>query len=365
MTALGSTTSPDRGSVGRLKRLPELDLESYHDFLTGMRSWMFRSLSAASGARAAALVESQRHREGGNALSFGEARTLFERDQTLALSNRLWISAQLMAHNSLLDGFRRHGDALLDRYEAAEGAGPGSLELNDDLDLPEYTRHEIHIQPGGYVGEAFAGPVYHYGTNSFYLGDNDQDEVYFARAVQLALPADGSLRRVLDIGCCVGQYPVAIKETYPDVEVWGIDVGAPLLRYAHMRATELGVDVHFAQRLAERSGFPDDHFDVVSAHILFHEVSTPAAEDIIREAWRVLRPGGVFDIVDFRQGMDYPPYTKYRLWVDHHYNGERWTLDYYARDMIAMLEAQGFEVTQGDAAKAQGHLRKYTARKPG
>ncbi len=353
---------PDRGKIGRLRRLPELDLESYNDFLTGMRAWMFKDLSAATQFRANEVVAAA-HARGEN-LPFPRAKALFEADQTLAVSMRFWISCQLMAHFSLLDGFHRHGEAFLKEMDEAAASGPGSLELNPGMYIPEYARHEVHIQPGGYVGEDFAGHVYHYGTNSFYLGRNDQDEVYLTRAAQMAKPQDGVVRRIVDLGCGIAQYTVALKETFPEAHVMGLEVGAPMLRYAHARAVSLGVEVDFAQRLAEDTRLEDGSVDVVCAHILFHEVSTPAARDIIKEAHRILRPGGVFEITDFSVQREWSTYMEYRVWADHYYNGEPWTLDYYNRDMLGLLKAAGFEVEVEPAPLAMGFLKKFISVKP-
>ncbi len=353
----------DRGIDGRLKRLPELDLESYHDFLTGLRSWMFRDLGKATVARADALVAQES--VAGEDLSFERARTLFTADPTVAVSQRMWVSAQLMAHHSLLDGFHRHGDDMRRWFAAGETSQCGSIELNPDLAIPDYARHEIHIQPGGYVGEEMAGAVYHYGTNSFYLGGNNQDEVYLARARGLTLPDDGRVERIIDLGCGVGQYPIALKESFPDAEVWGVEVGAPLVRYAHARAVQLGVPVHIVQRLAEDSGFESGSFDVVSAHILFHEVNDDAAFHIINEAYRLLRPGGVFDIIDFNKDRSFSAYEEYRMWADHSFNGEVWEAEFYNRPFAEWLVQAGFELSSGEAALSRGGLKKYVARKPG
>jgi ubiquinone/menaquinone biosynthesis C-methylase UbiE len=70
--------------------------------------------------------------------------------------------------------------------------------------------------------------------------------------------------------------------------VWGIDVGGPLVRYAHARAAALGHDINFAQMNAEETTFPDGHFDLVVSHILLHETSGKAMPRIFKEAHRVL-----------------------------------------------------------------------------
>ena len=41
-----------------------------------------------------------------------------------------------------------------------------------------------------------------------------------------------------------------------------------------------GQDIHYAQRLAEDTKFPDGYFDVVGTCLLFHEVSAEAAKKI-------------------------------------------------------------------------------------
>lgn len=39
-----------------------------------------------------------------------------------------------------------------------------------------------------------------------------------------------------------------------------------------MRASDLGVAVNFRQSLAEATGFPDGHFDMIVSFIVLHEV---------------------------------------------------------------------------------------------
>ena len=121
-----------------------------------------------------------------------------------------------------------------------------------------------------------------------------------------------------------------------------------------MRAVDLGVDVNFAQRLAEDSKFPDSHFDVVAAYILHHEVSAEASEKIFAEAFRVLRPGGIYFPIDFYTGSRVPPasaYGTFQEWKDHRWNNEVWRVQYRKMDFAGSLRAAGFEVNpKGPAA---------------
>ena len=127
--------------------------------------------------------------------------------------------------------------------------------------------------------------MFYHGTRVFYQGDNDFDEIHESCVDAMRLPADGQVRRILDLGCSIGQCTTVLKERHPSAEVWGLDVALPMLRYAHMRATDMGVDVHFQQSLAENMEQADGSFDAVLAYILFHEVPEHTFEaDCSRDA---------------------------------------------------------------------------------
>jgi len=332
-----------RGSIGRLERLPTQHLEAQHDFITGFRTFANGDMARAARKRVADIM-----REKGMSpvdhLPIKEVLEHVGDDPLLSGYARMWLSAQQINWTTLYEEFHGNADAYLAEMEAADNSGPGSLELNPDMEMPEYTKHEIHIQPGGYVGDDFAGHIYHYGTNNFYEGRNDQDEYHISRAGALPKPADGRVERILDQGCSSGQLSVALKQRFPDAEVWGIDVGGPMVRYAHMRAVDIGIDVRFAQRLAEDSKFPDNHFDVVTNNIMFHEVSPEATIEVLKESFRILRPGGVFYPMDFYTGSEPGKgvFTTFRQWWDSRWNGEPWRLEY------AKLGFEGFNQLMRD-----------------
>jgi ubiquinone/menaquinone biosynthesis C-methylase UbiE len=81
--------------------------------------------------------------------------------------------------------------------------------------------------------------------------------------------------------------------------VAGVDLSAPILRLAHLRAVETGLAIEFHQENAETLSFPDASFDVVTATMVLHELPSPALCRVLREARRVLRPGGGLVFLDF------------------------------------------------------------------
>jgi SAM-dependent methyltransferase len=340
----GSDLEP-RGTDRRLERLPSLDVESREDFLTQLRIWSGRDVRRVANRRANKILKSK-GLSPRDSMSYVEAAKLLEDDHIIGLSGRAWISVQQIMWKNLQDEFHSNGDAYLEELEAADTAGPGSVDLNPDMDIPMYAKHEIHMQPGGYVGDPLGGYVYHYGTNNFWQGRNYQDEMDQQLAESIPIPKDGKVKRILHLGCSVGQLTCRIKEKYPDAEVWGLDVGGPMVRYAHMRAADLDIDVHFAQRLAEDTKFPDGHFDLVTSFLLFHEVTSEAAEQIIQEGYRLLRPGGVFFA---RDHSDKPTTTTtamagYAQYWNWRWNHEVWMMDHLSNDYPKLMVGAGFDV---------------------
>ena len=101
-------------------------------------------------------------------------------------------------------------------------------------------------------------------------------------------------RRILDLGCGPGLETIALKEAFPDAEVHALDLSEPFVRFGHAWAEDRGLPMHFRQADAQRTGYPDGHFDLIVSHILFHETWHDIAPRIFAEAHRILAPGGVF-----------------------------------------------------------------------
>jgi SAM-dependent methyltransferase len=353
-----------RGQIGRLERLPTLDLEANDEFLTTTRIWINGELSQAA-ARSAVMTLKAKGVDPGKDIAREQALEALKDDPIVAVRNHWWQHLQMLMWNNLKREFHDNYDTYMAELEAADKAGPGKLEFNPGIE-PEYTKHEIHMQPGGYTGDPFAGHIYHYGTNNFYNARNYQDGVQMGFAAQVPTPTDGKVKRILDLGCSCGQLVVALKERFPDAEVWGVDIGAPMVRYAHMRAVDLGVDVNFRHALAEDTKFPDGHFDIVTSYILHHEVTHAASLAIFREAHRVLRTGGLYYPIDFYTGdrkILRNGYGQLRDWMTHRWNHERWMYEYQSVDFPKELAAAGFAVNEKGSPAYPGNSGNIVATK--
>lgn len=145
------------------------------------------------------------------------------------------------------------------------------------------------------------------------------------------------------MGCSVGHSTVPYVEAYPEAEVHGIDVAAPMLRYAHARAEALGRRIQFSQQNAERTNFADQSFDLVVSHILLHETSAQAIRRVIAECRRLLRPGGMMIHAEVPQFEGLPPYSAFMLDWDTYNNNEPFWSHYHDLDLARLAAEAGFK----------------------
>lgn len=329
----------ERGFLGTMTALPEYDDESYLDFIEGLRRYALIAMNPI-----AAEAVRERSTPGASIESIREAADPIP---VVSLRNRILRSTQDMNWARVLDAYEPMRPDLEAELASAQTRGPGRLELVEGWQYPDYynTVH-YHRQPGGYHEEPLAGYVYHYGTKVFHLGTNDKDEAKIARSMETPAPADGKVERVLDIACSIGAMTVAFKERWPQAEVWGVDAAAPLLRYAHLRATRLGSDVIFSQQLAEDLKLPDASVDVAYLGTLLHEVPNEVGVRAVHEARRVVRPGGVLVVHDMKQAsVPADPWEDYDRDFDCRFNGEPYAFRFTHAGFGSLLEELFSSVT--------------------
>ena len=207
----------------------------------------------------------------------------------------------------------------------------GTLQLDPTLSIPRYHRSvDIHCMPGGYHTEygeddSANGALYDRAVHIYAMGRmgplnsdiGDTTIAYLKQHFQTFRP-----KRILDLGCTVGHSTLPYIDAYPDSEVYAIDVGAPVLRYAHKRAELLGKKVHLSQQNAEKTSFPDGYFDLIVSHILVHETSKQAIRNIMREAHRLLASGGVVIHAETPPYRQLEPFDAFMLDWDTRNNNE-------------------------------------------
>ena len=279
-----------------------------------------------------------------------EVRSVMRHEPYYQTWSTLLRTSQEMMWDSVNVSVERQLPVLRDQA-AAERDTLGSLTLNPDLPIPAYhTAVDIHCQPGGYHTELVpddvaAGATYDRAVYIYAMGRLGALNDEMGQSVVLHLTEqhpDFRPARILDMGCTVGHSTLPYVDAYPDAEVFAIDVGAPVLRYAHARAEALGKRVHFSQQNAEHTDFADASFDLIVSHILLHETSSAAIRAIMRECHRLLKPGGLMLHQEVPQYEGMPPYDAFILDWDTYNNNEPFWGTVHSMDLQKLAESAGF-----------------------
>jgi SAM-dependent methyltransferase len=222
-----------------------------------------------------------------------------------------------------------------------QGAGPALVLLpfflapsQWDKAIPTLTRHFSVVTLGGrHVGGIAA------------LEDRARAPSYRATVrslMQHIAPRPGET--ILDIGSGSGALDRMLAHLWPANPITAIDVNPFLQREAMALAAEegLGDAIAFRPGSAEALPFPDASFDCALSVTVLEECDADLA---LREAWRVLRPGGRLGVIvraiDLPQwwNLDLPPSLRARAETPPQSVGTRGVAD---ASLYRRLRAVGF-----------------------
>jgi ubiquinone/menaquinone biosynthesis C-methylase UbiE len=330
--------------------------DSNHDelaeqqFVVALKSYIAANMDPPLRERTFATAAELRAEAGAEA-SLPQIRKRLEREPQY----QNWLSTMRSAQELM---WQAAGDCvdrqrgLLDKAATA-AATLGSLTTDPDFVVPRYlAATDTHMMPGSYYTDPAGasvrqGAVYDKAASLYSLGRqggqmNDMRGHTVAAHVYERFP-ELTPARILEMGCTIGNSLVAVANAFPQAEVHGIDVGAGLLRYAHARAASLGAALHFKQASAEDCGYPDHHFDLVFTSAMLHETSAQALPRIVKECFRVLRPGGVMVHLEVPFRADAADaYDLLRADFETRYNNEPFWMGAVSADLAGMSKRSGF-----------------------
>ena len=219
--------------------------------------------------------------------------------------------------------------------------------VNPNLKYPEYYLTSFHAYESGNLSwqaawevESAAYAVHaKIWSNGDVSGDTKLRQSYHqVIQEQLAITPQA----IADLGCGIGMSTFSLQEMYPQAQITGIDLSPYFLAVAHYRGQHQK-PINWLHRAAESTGLPAASFDLVSACLMFHELPQTAAQDIITEARRLLRPGGYLGIMDMNPRSpvfaQMPPYILTLLKSTEPYLDQ-----YFALNIEQALIEVGFNV---------------------
>jgi demethylmenaquinone methyltransferase/2-methoxy-6-polyprenyl-1,4-benzoquinol methylase len=172
------------------------------------------------------------------------------------------------------------------------------------------------------------------------------------------LPLQGltihSETKVLDLCCGSGQATQYLVKYSQDVT--GLDASLFSLQRAERNVPQ----AQYVEGLAEEMPLPDAQADLVHSSVAMHEMSPSQLQQIIKEVYRVLKPGGTFAIVDFHKPTNllFCPGVALFLWLFE--TQTAWQL--LETDLPALLQDTGFRVRK-HTLHAGGSLQVIQAEK--
>lgn len=248
------------------------------------------------------------------------------------------------------DFFRYYPEMCLDLLGIWERAnGKRYQEFSDGINTegyPAYYVQNFHHQTDGYFSDTSAN-LYDLQVEVLFNGTADPMRRRILAPLKQHLstvPAENTPQplKVLDIACGTGNSLKLINQSMPEAALYGVDLSPAYLRKANENLTDVkGTPAQLIQANGEQLPFVDEFFEATTSTFLFHELPAEARQNVINEAYRVTKPGGIFVICDSIQKLDTPelePMMENFPAIFH----EPYYRNYISDDMVNRLETAGF-----------------------
>ncbi|MGE0762101.1 MAG: methyltransferase domain-containing protein [Bdellovibrionales bacterium] len=219
---------------------------------------------------------------------------------------------------------------------------------SDELaSLPDYYRRNFHFQSDGYLSASSAARYEH------------QVEILFKGAAgamrRLALVPlvaryremtstqnEQQIPRLIELGAGSGGATLQVAASLPNMRLTAVDLSADYLQHARKTLSQHR-NVDFVQGDGASLNFKDETFNGGFSVFMFHELPRQTREMVLKEAFRVLKPGGQFVVVDSLQWDDKPElnWGLERFPQDFH---EPFYKNYVKTPLDELFAKAGFEV---------------------
>jgi ubiquinone/menaquinone biosynthesis C-methylase UbiE len=327
------------------------DEQSRESFVLSLKTHVSKNITPGNKVEMENVVVPKFRRENNrDPWSLKELRRAMNRNPYHQMWGSLMRTGQELMWISVVECVDRQIDAMTVAFNKKKKK-LGGVKTSPNMKLPGYiTAVDIHTMPGNYQTEAYPGDMrqgaiydrgvhlYHHGSRA--TDDNGRLLVAFMNGEY----PDHTINRVLEEGCSTGNSTTAFCDLYPDAEVHAIDLGAPMVRYAHARADAMGREIFFTQGNAEETDYPDNYFDLVVSTNMLHETSSKALPRIMRETMRILRPGGVMAHMEVPvRYADMELYDQVMRGWQTRNNGEPFWDKVCSTDTVEAVKAAGFE----------------------
>ncbi|HKK53267.1 MAG TPA: class I SAM-dependent methyltransferase, partial [Myxococcota bacterium] len=208
-------------------------------------------------------------------------------------------------------------------------------------ELPAYYRRNFHHQTDGYLSERSAD-LYEHQVELLFRGGADAMRRLVLPPLRARFGAqEGRGLRFLELGAGTGAGTQAVAKAFPAAKITCLDLSYPYLKHAQKSLRDAG-RIDFVQGDAANLEFQAERFDAVYSVFLFHELPLPIRESVVEEAYRVLKPRGLFSAVDSLQRGDDPELDWALDFFPREFH-EPYYANYAANPLETLIRSAGFE----------------------
>ncbi|MBY0518256.1 MAG: methyltransferase domain-containing protein [Bacteriovoracaceae bacterium] len=234
-----------------------------------------------------------------------DIQKLFDRDAQHFISGK--VPWSLLNPESPMEHTIRYLDILvtgvkMSRLRKIKESKPKT----QNTELPDYFVRNFHWQIDGYLTNDSA-KIYDHQVEILFTGTASAMRRLALKPILEYLSQFKGKADILEIAAGTGELSHAVSLSCPDHNLTITDLSDPYLNLAKQRLKNR--IVNFMTAASEDLPFKDQSMDIIYGVFLFHELPTAIRTKSLNEALRVLKPGGLFVLVDSIQTDDVPEYA--------------------------------------------------------
>ena len=104
---------------------------------------------------------------------------------------------------------------------------------------------------------------------------------------------------LIDLATGTGENALHLKQKFPFSKVLASDLSYGMLKVAQKKAAKKGLKIEFSVQDATKTSYPSEVADFVAISFALHDLPGEKRGEVIKEAHRLLKQGGVFVIYDY------------------------------------------------------------------
>jgi ubiquinone/menaquinone biosynthesis C-methylase UbiE len=260
--------------------------------------------------------------------------------------------AQVLAPEMPLEHLLRVPRLLLDgisiyrRKLSGKTTEFGKLQKELLEELPRYYRRNFHFQTDGYLS-SHSAELYEHQVELLFGGTADAMRRLIIPELRKKFgSSDGKGLRFLEVGAGTGRGTRFVHLAFPKAKIIATDLSDPYLKEAQKKLSRMN-RIDFVQADGAELPFQSGFFDAVYSVFLYHELPFSDREAVLKEARRVLKPGGIFGLVDSLQTGDRKELDSVLEDFPSQFH-EPYYRDYIAHPMQELLGEAGFSEVSAD-----------------